>query len=873
MASSQTSRGPPPPPQTHPHPHPPPALVRHNSSSMTTSSLLNFSAGSAPSISSTPAATPPPQTYNALTAPFIYTAVYSAVPVYEMTVNNVAVMRRRKDSWLNATQILKVAGIDKGKRTKVLEKEILAGEHEKVQGGYGKISYERGVAFCKQHKVYDLLAPLLHFDENSAPGGPDATPTKEQAMAARRKQMYSTGMGYGNASTGPLFPQISSTLTHALSAMNKPKPGTPSLSRQSSNNTVTAPSPRVENIPPSQYQPPTLSQERSFGQMSQIDSAYSSQIHQFQSQNASQEVQEPPRKRARSSEREGPGQQPPSQRQRQEPMLGQFQVNQQPQQHYMQQQPPQEFIPASQPQMQTMQTQMQQPQPQMQQLQQQPQQTQQEQQVFKEETVPTDPALMETLQPQPLQPLNLEDYGDVEQIQHALMNLFVEGADTQSILDTIPPHLIDLPIDSYKNAALHWAASLAKPLLLRALINKGANIFRVNAQGETALMRGCFVINNYNDSTFPALLDMLHPTIPMADNSGRTILHHIAIKSGMKNRSQDSRYYLESLLEFIVRNSTSNSSTNSIIPFTRFLALVVNARDSNGDTALNIAARIGNKPILSQLLDIGASPHLPNRAGLRPTDFGIGAPTPSTEAPVPPADLDPIPKPLAEKSQDIVDSIRDLIQTLDLDFHAELAAKQSQITQTLTSLREASAKCAEESRQLEQLRQDRATLGRLRRYAATLTLELEAEEKRCGILPGTPKVTAGLDAEALMATASAGLGAVSPPKPIPSPTLPLPLTPPAPIDPASLPSTKTLLALKRAYLANEVRLKEEITELKGKSTELEETYRKVVALCTDMDEAQVEGLLEGLVQAVESEGEGLEEGRVLGFLRKVEGGV
>lgn len=55
-----------------------------------------------------------------------------------MTVNNVAVMRRRNDSWLNATQILKVAGIEKGKRTKVLEKEILNGVHEKVQGGYGK---------------------------------------------------------------------------------------------------------------------------------------------------------------------------------------------------------------------------------------------------------------------------------------------------------------------------------------------------------------------------------------------------------------------------------------------------------------------------------------------------------------------------------------------------------------------------------------------------------------------------------------------------------------------------------------------------------------------------------------------------------------
>jgi hypothetical protein len=55
-----------------------------------------------------------------------------------MTVNNVAVMRRREDSWLNATQILKVAGVEKGKRTKVLEKEILSGKHEKVQGGYGK---------------------------------------------------------------------------------------------------------------------------------------------------------------------------------------------------------------------------------------------------------------------------------------------------------------------------------------------------------------------------------------------------------------------------------------------------------------------------------------------------------------------------------------------------------------------------------------------------------------------------------------------------------------------------------------------------------------------------------------------------------------
>lgn len=68
----------------------------------------------------------------------IYSAVYSGVPVFEMVANGVATMRRRTDSYMNATQILKVAYIDKGRRTKILEKEVLIGEHEKVQGGYGK---------------------------------------------------------------------------------------------------------------------------------------------------------------------------------------------------------------------------------------------------------------------------------------------------------------------------------------------------------------------------------------------------------------------------------------------------------------------------------------------------------------------------------------------------------------------------------------------------------------------------------------------------------------------------------------------------------------------------------------------------------------
>ncbi|KAG6818845.1 hypothetical protein H0H93_001082, partial [Arthromyces matolae] len=117
-------------------------------------------------------------------------ATYSGIPVYEMMCKGVAVMRRRSDSWLNATQILKVAGFDKPQRTRVLEREVQKGEHEKVQGGYGKyqgptkfrpltrplpkltvivcstgtwIPLERGVQLAKQYNCENLLRPIIEF--------------------------------------------------------------------------------------------------------------------------------------------------------------------------------------------------------------------------------------------------------------------------------------------------------------------------------------------------------------------------------------------------------------------------------------------------------------------------------------------------------------------------------------------------------------------------------------------------------------------------------------------------------------------------------------------------------------------------------------
>ncbi|CCO30062.1 Cell division cycle-related protein res2/pct1 [Rhizoctonia solani AG-1 IB] len=121
-------------------------------------------------------------------------ATYSGVPVYEMMCKSVAVMRRRSDSWLNATQILKVAGLDKPQRTRVLEREVQKGEHEKVQGGYGKyqgtwVPLDRGLHLAQQYHVETLLRAIIDF--TPAASSPPLAPKHLTAAPARLRQKES----------------------------------------------------------------------------------------------------------------------------------------------------------------------------------------------------------------------------------------------------------------------------------------------------------------------------------------------------------------------------------------------------------------------------------------------------------------------------------------------------------------------------------------------------------------------------------------------------------------------------------------------------------------------------------------------------------
>ncbi|KAI0481950.1 start control protein cdc10 [Xylariaceae sp. FL0804] len=764
--------------------------------------------------------------------PQIYSAVYSGVDVYEMEVNGIAVMRRRNDSWLNATQILKVARIDKGKRTKILEKEIQTGEHEKVQGGYGKyqgtwIRFERGVEVCRHYGVEDLLRPLLTYDMGQDGGvagrGDLNTPTKEQAMAAQRKRMYSqNNEGRPNGMSGTFFKNISSTASHAVAAISKARfdsPGArggptrpPSFSRQPSMQ-------NADDFPPNSQQSFVSDHGHA------ADSAYSTQNTRLPN-----------------------GDEPPRKRQRVITPADSFGYASQSMEMYANNFPGSPTEPN-------------------------------ESFVYSQAGIN-----MHGSEAVPLPPLPFDVSPEADRKRNLLMGLFLDvGADNNTdymqreALQTLTALELDSPIDASCHTALHWAATLARMPLLRALISAGASPLRVNASGETALMRASAVTNNSEQVSFPELLDVLGNTIETRDNRGRTVLHHIALTSAVKGRSHSSRYYLESLLEWVVRQGSAPSSQDggingSTVPkmgIGRFMSEIVNAQDKSGDTALSIASRVGNRSIISQLLEVGADPNIANAAGLRPADFGVGVDV--VENGINGSGINPSGGDKSgvigsqdtgrESSDDIITSITALLSETSGSFHSELNRKQADLDSLHTSLRATSAQLGDARRSLESLQAAAKAQLLTRQKMANLSRGRDEEQKRLQQLEqrhGQLGTGSSWEAELASWTESAGPRGEEKQKAG------------ATAAAGSMPSATVLRARIQALRNRTDLTRKGVASLKSRSRDVEVKYRRVVALCTAVQEDEVDQVVDGLLRAVESERGELEIGRVRRFLGGVD---
>ncbi|KAI4174213.1 MAG: hypothetical protein LQ346_008263 [Caloplaca aetnensis] len=788
----------------------------------------------------------PQQQYPSSERPQIYTAIYSGVSVYEMEVNRVAVMRRRSDSWLNATQILKVAGIEKGKRTKVLEKEILSGKHEKVQGGYGKyqgtwIDYQRGVAFCRQYGVADLLSPLLEYDMGqdgitAAGHGHVNTPTKEQAMAAQRKRTMAEGISNSRPSphsqSGTFFQNISKQAAHAVNAIKKAR-FEPNGSSQHPSMQGRPPSRQMYGSQESAFQPSSqhstqsLQSNYSFSANTHLDPALRGQNQSFLEMNCHDDSSEPPRKRAR-------------------PSSSHDQSNH-------------EF----------------------------------DNDTTMMDLIPTNvngsflhPDSRAQLSPSVtgLPPLPTPVTVSAQQKQALLLTLFQDEQNqtdysNHPAITRLSGEDLDIPIDKSAHTAMHWAATLGRIQIVRALVAKGASPYRLNGGGETALMRAAITTNNFDNQTFPEALKLLGTSLEIRDGRGQTVLHHIAASSAIQGRGQATRYYLDSILLYIVGNSAPNSQQNSFVAeqdanaakprpvnLRDFMSFVVNARDMAGDTALHCAAKIGNKAIVQQLLEVGAEQTIANRLGLRPCDIpGVsGDPTDVQPSSQVTGDDDRASK-VEEAKRELRDSTNTAFDEMDKAYQAERQKKQLLIDQVLTQLRDNVSQLAEERKRLHELERKLTQRKKLKMNVTNLQRASHALRNSLGNRPDLQtniqvgEADAGLEVDAKF---------LPPREPYPTP---LDSNSPESQYLDTLPPTEVLQARAAAYRVNNGRLEAQVDHLHSQSSELEAQLKKVVSLCTKVDLRSVDDLLPRLLAAVESENpEELEASRLSELLRQVD---
>lgn len=192
-----------------------------------------------------------------------------------------------------------------------------------------------------------------------------------------------------------------------------------------------------------------------------------------------------------------------------------------------------------------------------------------------------------------------------------LLQYFISDELAIPVILLKPPADLDINviIDDEGHTSLHWAAAMGRLKLVNILIDLGADIYRVNYKGQTALMRSVLFTNNFDSKTFVSLINMLKKTIFNIDKKDQTVFHHIASTASWKGKVHASRYYMECLIQTLGQNNFSE------------LMSILNVQDIYGDTALNIAARIGNRKLVRLLIEAGASLEIANEEGMSAQDY------------------------------------------------------------------------------------------------------------------------------------------------------------------------------------------------------------------------------------------------------------
>lgn len=168
-----------------------------------------------------------------------------------------------------------------------------------------------------------------------------------------------------------------------------------------------------------------------------------------------------------------------------------------------------------------------------------------------------------------------------------------------------PPNFnVNFEIDAQGHTALHWAAAMANIHLLKLLLALNANPLYCNGKGFNAISKAIFYNNNFKCSTFQELISLLNICLVTPDKNGRSPLHYLVELS--VNTSKDPNVintYIEQILQEVGKRGVNE------------VQRIVNQPDNAGNTVLHLCALNSNLSLFNKFYLLGVSTDIRNAEG------------------------------------------------------------------------------------------------------------------------------------------------------------------------------------------------------------------------------------------------------------------